>query len=147
MLQPLNLEGYSRKVPWCGPSAVSILTGLPLKQITADFAYATDCRYNDIEGVWAEQALLVLHKYGYTHKQIDVVGRFRDTVCGPTLIRFWREQEGIEKVLPCLIEVDGHLLTSHMGFACDNWTKTPVPQIRFPKPNRLVKAAWIITKR
>lgn len=146
MLHKLNLEGFGGGTKWCGPSAVSILTGRPLAHTTAMLAYAEDIPYDEVGGVWREDAVLMLHTLGYRCVPIDVVSRFSDTECGPTLKRFWEERRMDEVVNPLLIEIHGHLLTSHYGFAADNWTGGPVPLAQFPKQRRLVKWAGIVTK-
>lgn len=146
MTHPLNTEGYSRGDVWCVPSAVSLLTGKLLVETAQRLASIRDQRYADLEGVWTEEAVLLLYEYGYRATAVPVVERFKDTVCGPTLRRFMEERQPMEVVNPLLIELDTHVVVSHFSFLFDNWVPKGAQIESFPKPTRLVKAAWIITK-
>lgn len=133
MLSRVDTKGYTKPTVWCGPSAVSILTGRPLVETTSRLAVAGGISYKQLDGVWSEDCLLVLHDYGFSHQEIPVVG-------SPRLSTFMRTP----RPFPMLIELPGHLITAHFGYCADNWTMKPVPFADFPKPNRRVIAAWSI---
>lgn len=146
MLHALNKDGFTGKHAWCGPSAISILTGAPLAATTAMAAYADDVRYEEVEGMWREDCVLMLHRLGYRCAPVNLMQRYSDTECGPTLQRFIDTRTVEELTTPMLVELHGHFITMHYGFGCDNWTETPVPLREFPKRRRLVKWAALVTR-
>lgn len=142
----LDETGYSPDIQWCGPSAVAMLAGIPLKDAHARLCRIRGERYAELEGSWIEEQILALHELGFRSRQVDLLSRYPDVPYGPTLKRYFRERPASEKVMPTLIWVDGHVLTGHYEMAGDNWTKRMVPWTQFPKLGRLVKAAFIIEK-
>lgn len=147
MLHKLDMTGYTKPVAWCVPSAVSILTGSPLTDTTSLLCRLSQVTYKDLEGVDVQDALLALHQFGYGHKAVPLYERYGDTLThGPTLRRFLRERTPLEKMTPMLVCLPEHVIVCHMGFACDNWTKRPVPVGDFPKLGRLVSEAYLIHK-
>ena len=83
---------------------------------------------------------------------MKILNKLKDVLDGNTLLppstadSKMLTQTNSEKVLPTLVWVDGHVLTSHFDMAGDNWTKRMVPWTRFPKLGRLVKGVFIIEK-
>lgn len=131
------LHSLSPDARWCGPSAVSILTGEPYSQVMPSFRRMQ--QIDDVEGVWPEETQLALLERGYQAKPIELprLMRLRTFLAG-------RTPEQV--VTPLLIWVHKHMLTAHYGFAADNWTKRPVPIAEFPKLNRLVYGAYLIRR-
>lgn len=146
LLKPLDKTGYTKDVEWCGPSAISILAGRPLAETTSALSKLREESYSELDGVWPQEVVLILSQYGYKSKPLPLMERYPDTPYGPTLKRFLNERQGMELVMPLLIEVQNHLLVAHMGFAADNWTKKPVPIKSFPKLGRLVKSVYMVSK-
>ena len=148
MIKPYDLTGYTKAKRWCGPSAVALLTGAPLAHTTARSAAMTGTPYAEVEGVWPEEAVLLLHELGYKAVPVDLVARYPDAPYGPTLKRYMAERRTYdpwEEYHPTLIEVHGHLLCGHYGMLFDNGTPKGAPVAFFPKTGRLVKRAWIVT--
>jgi hypothetical protein len=146
MLHSINAEGYSKATQWCGPGALSSLTGLPIRESTELLCRIHGGTYEEFEGCWVEDVILALHELGYKAKQVDIMARYPKLTHGPTLQRFLSERRVDECVNPLLIEISGHFVSSHFGYASDNWTGRPVPIQKFPKLGRLVKDAYIVTK-
>ena len=146
VMKPIDRTDYTPKIAWCGPSAVSILTGISLVRATELMTRIHGSTYDELQGVWPEDVILALRELGYTVEPVDIVGRYPELTHGPTLERFLRERHAGEYMSPLLVEVDGHLLTAHMAWACDNWVNKPVPIERFPKRGRLVKGAWQVRR-
>ena len=146
-IKAIDSTGYSKPTQWCVPSAVAMLTGLPLREATQLLARIRQQPYQELEGVWLEEAVIALNELGYRSTPIDIAGRFSDTTHGPTLRRFMNNRLPQEVTNPVLIGLDGHVVVSHWGLLGDNSTEgRMVATSRFPKPNRLVKEAFIITK-
>lgn len=142
MLHELDETGHTVGQKWCGPAALSILTGVPLRDTKALAARVAGETYTSIEGMWEEEMVLALHQLGYGSRKIPVYERYHKTTpCGPTLRRFLREREPLETVQPMLIAVEGHFLCAHMHYLADNSTGRPVRAECFPKQGRLVKWA------
>lgn len=146
MLSPLDTTGYSKQTKWCVPSAVAIIAGIPLREATQMLARIHNQTYAELEVAWAEDAILALHALGFKATPVPIMTMFPDTTHGPTLKRFMAERTPDMFMNMMFIEVSGHVLTSHMGFAADNWTENVVSFNQFPKPHRLVKRAWIVNK-
>lgn len=144
MLHKIDTTGYSKATQWCGPGAVASLTGLPIRESTQLLCRIHGGSYEAFEGCWTEDVILALHELGYRAKEIDIISRYPNLTHGPTLQRFLSERRVDECVNPLLIEISGHFVATHFGFATDNWTGRPVPIEKFPKTKRLVKRAFII---
>lgn len=122
---------------WCGPSAVSILTGVPYRDVL-------ECVGRDRTGIWTEEAILALNQWGFTAIPVDLTARYDRC---PTLERYLRERPFAERGEPLLVTLYKHLITVHMDWAADNWTKRPVPIDEFPKLRRRVEEVHIIRRR
>jgi len=146
MLRPLNKKGHTGST-WCVPSAVSMLTGQSVRESHVRAAKLQGFAVGDVEGMWHEEAQLMMFELGYRAVPVDVVGRYaKKTPCGPTLKRFLKERTPQEFATPMYITVDGHALCAHMGYVGDNKTGRPVPMDKFPKLGRLVKSAYMVTE-
>jgi hypothetical protein len=130
---------------WCAPTAIGILTGRPYTETKSRCAFISNTAYSEVEGVWTEESILALNEFGYTSIPVDLQARY-DT-SPPTLQRYMMERPFEERAEPLLVQVWGHLLTVHMNWACDNWTKKVVPFDQFPKPRRKVMSVHIIRRR
>lgn len=125
---------------WCGPSAVSILTGEPYQKVKSYFAFMRQEPYSEVQGIYIEEILLALGEYGYWAEQIPLERLM-------TLKTFMANRTFDQRANPLLIGFHKHVITTHMDWAADNWTLRPVPLDKFPKPNRRVIDAHIIRRR
>jgi hypothetical protein len=147
-LKPIDATGYSKLQQWCVPSALSIITGAPLKETTEILTRISGRSYQELEGCWMEDAVLALNEYGFTAKPINIIDRFSDTTHGPTLTRFFSERQPHEVINPLLVAVNAHAIVTHYNYIFDNSTGgLPVTPDYFPKTHRLVKEAYIIERK
>ena len=147
MLSQPNFKGWD-STAWCVPTAVAILTGAPVGHMHSRAAFIQNNPLEDVEGVWSEEAVLMLGEQGFNAKPVDLIKRYADkTPCGPTLERFMRERTREEYWTTMLVTINNHMIAVHGDYAADNWTKRIVPFVNFPKPKRLVKEAWLVTER
>jgi len=147
MLHAINAEGVPLGKRWCGPGAVSALTGVPLKDTTAKLSFIAGQRYDEAKEFWTEDVILALNDLGYRANEINLRGRYPKLRAGPTLHRFFAERSAYETAMPMLVVLHKHFLTAHWGYACDNWTMRPVHISDFPKLNRFVTHAFIISPK
>lgn len=148
-LHPIDVASWQKngQKAWCGPSALSALTGMSLASAHSQFAFIGSKAITDVKGTFVQDMLLLLSDAGYNTTPVDLT-RWNDTTAGPTLRRFFRELTPMERMQPILVVTETHFLCTHMGFAVDAWTGgKPVPCEEFPKLRRYVEDAYIVTKR
>lgn len=143
MLHTLNLDGWERTA-WCVPSAIAMLTGAPVGHMHVRAAFMQNKSLTAVQGVFCEEAVLLLREQGYKATPIDLVARYSNA---PTIQRFFKDRTPYEFCMPIMFATADHMMTCHMGFAGDNWTKKPVPISLFPKLRRLVTNAWIVSEK
>lgn len=143
MLKPLNLEGWNTTA-WCVPSAVAMVTGASVLHMHSRAAFIKSCSMKKVDGLYDEEAILLLREQGYGVSHIDLPERYQKP---PTIQRFLEERTPYEKAMPVMFTTVDHIMCAQYGFAGDNWTKKPVPISEFPKLKRKVCSAWIVTKK
>ena len=143
MLNAQKTENWKSQA-WCGPSALSILTGMDLGVAHSRAAFINDKMIKDVEGVYTEDLLILLGEQGKKTIRVDLKSRFPDLMCGPTISRFMASRKPDEYMQPMLLVLPDHFVTAHMNWMCDNWTKKPVPVKDFPKLGRIVVDAYIV---
>jgi hypothetical protein len=143
MLHKIDTTGWENNIAWCGPSAVSTLTGASLMHTHSRAAFYRNQSIGEVKALHVKELILMLREYGLGAKQIDLKERFKRQ---PTLGTFMSKRTPYEKAMPVLISLTSHFVCAQYGFACDNWTLNPVPFEEFPKPRRLVNSAWIVVK-
>lgn len=147
-IRPIDATGYSKGIQWCGPAALAMITGQHLRDATQHFTRIRQEPYSELEGVWTEDMVIALNELGYTATPIDLLRRFDDTACGPTLKRFMNSRMPQEISNPLLIVVNTHFVVSHWGLIGDNSTGGKmIPSSQFPRTGRLVKEAYVIQRR
>lgn len=147
MLHKVDFAKFSG-VPYCVPTSISFLTGVPLTHSHSRAAFIQDIKLKDVKGVYMAEALLMLREQGYKGEQIDLASRYSDA---PLLKRFLDERTSYEKCMPLMIQIEDskkfcHMITAHFGFAADNHTMKPVPISQFPHLKKYVTGAWIVSK-
>jgi len=144
MLRPIDRNAY-KGTAWCVPSAISMITGISLKESHTRAAVLRNIDIEDVSGMWNQEAVLMLYEQGYKAVPVDLASRYaKKTPYGPTLKRFLEERTPMEYANMMYIAVHGHALCAHMGYVGDNSTGRPVPMNQFPKLGRLTKAAYIV---
>lgn len=149
MLYKIETRGWEANTAWCVPSAISFLTGIPLIHSHSRAAFIQDKKLNDVQGVYAAEALLMLREQGYKGEQISLNTRYGNKP--PTLLRFLNDRTSFEKCMPLMIQIEDskdfcHMVTAHFDFAADNHTMKPVPIKKFPHLRKYVTGAWVVSK-
>lgn len=144
MLNALNLEGWNATA-WCVPSAVSIITGIPVGFMHMRAAFHQSLSLNKVKGLFDEEAILLFGEQGYRLHQIDLNSRYDGKP--PTIQRFLKDRTPYEFCMPIYFTTVDHAMTCHMGYAADNWTKKPVPISEFPKLHRKVCTAYVVCQK
>lgn len=129
---------------WCGPSALTLLTGVPYPQTKSLLSFIREEKYSEFDEVHDSEMILALNNMGYGTAQIDLRDRYSQA---PTLQRYMRERPISEKVEPTLISIYKHMVVGHFDYLADNWQPKPTHFTDFPKPRRLVESVFIIRKR
>jgi len=128
------------KRPYCGPRAISILTGVPtsraefmIRRIRRGYRNAAG-RQLPIKGTYTGEVRKVLKRLGCK------VEDFKTTE--PTVIRFAAD---VQHAGTFLVNVTGHYLVVDAGMIADGSTDMkPVPAAEFRKPAWRVQRAWRI---
>lgn len=140
--------GYNKPDQWCVPTAVALITGVPVIEAASILARIAGKPLAETEGHWGEEALLAFGELGFRATAVDIPGRYPERPYGPTLKRYMRERrDTAERFYPTYIRVDGHALVAHMDHCFDNAVQSGAHHTAFPKPNRLVKSVHIVTPR
>lgn len=136
LFEPINDKG---RTPYCGPSAISILTGVPISR--AEFSIRRRRRggYRDaagrrrpIKGAYNSEVIKCLRLLGCKVKRVKTAE--------PTLARF---VEDTRHAGVFLVNVTHHYVVTHAGMIADNGTGLkPQPFADFRKPLWRVTAAW-----
>lgn len=142
MLYKLQTQDWDYTM-YCVPTAISFLTGAPVGHMHSRAAFMQNKARKEVQGVYLEEAVLLLREQGYKAIPIDMESRWGTP---PTIRRFLDERTSYEKVMPIMFATPDHMITAHYGYAADNWTKKPVRIEDFPKLGRKVVAAWVVTK-
>jgi hypothetical protein len=120
---------------WCGPSAVSVITGLPYID---SLNLMKDRRGNTraLKGTSNNEVRAALLRRGY----VLAFSPLPDDK--PTLARWLRERPKEKVREMALLVVSNHYIVVHGRKACDGWTKSPVFTSEFPKRRRRVEKVW-----
>lgn len=141
-LNTLRAENWD-KTKWCGPTALSIITGRTLKYCHNKLARLEFKKPRYLKGVSNYSMLCALSNMGYKHERVQVIpGR-------TTLRRYVEEIQSTDEFRSVmLINVTSHYVVLHKGMVADNrndGTATPVRNHHAWR--KQIKRAWIIRKR
>lgn len=148
MLHAIDSRGWETSKAWCVPTAISFLTGVPLIHSHSRAAFLQGIAMKSVEGVYADEALLLLREQGYKGEQVKLSERYFDA---PTLRRFLKERSPYEMCMPMMIQIEDsnkfcHMVSAHFNYAADNHTMKPVQIDRFPHLRKYVTGAWVVSK-
>jgi hypothetical protein len=144
MLAKLDFSGWENNTPWCVPTAVSLVSGVPVAHMHSRAAFIQNKAIMDVKGVFWEEAILMLREQGYKASMIDIAGRFNGKP--PTIRSFLASRTKYEYCMPIMFSTMTHMMAAQYGFVADNWTKKAVPIEEFPKLSREVTTAYIVMK-
>jgi len=158
----LNTLKTSGKHPmWCGPSALSIITGRTVNycaQLIADQRnswgwYKGKGTGKQVKGVANNEMLRAFRKMGYDMKRVKIPRHHhRHQVMSinpapfvmPTLHRYMRERGGEQWKGVMLINVTDHYVVAHRDMICDN--RTPAHYTKHRCRRQKIQKAWLITR-
>lgn len=143
MLHSVDFSKW-KTTPWCGPTALSFLTGVPLVHSHSRLAWMKDLPLTKVEGARVSEFILMLREQGYFAKQIDVLKGGNHY---PAIKRFMQERTPYEKAMPVLIVLRNHYVSAHFDYLADNWTKKPTLVHDFPMLGRVVESAFVVSKK
>lgn len=141
MLKSLDFSGWN-STAWCVPSAISMITGIPVAFMHMRAAFHQELSLKKVKGIHDEEAILLLGEQGYRVQQIDLNSRYDGQP--PTIQKFFTDRTPYEFCMPIYFTTVNHAMACHMGYAGDNWTKKPVPISKFPKLRRKVCSAYVV---
>lgn len=128
--------------PYCGPTAISLLTGVPLSRIEEMLRRKRRGGYRDalgrkiaIKGTYTWEVVRVLKRLGCKVEELNLYTK--------TFGQFCRDTQHLASTF--LVEVTGHFMVSQQGLIADNANQTPVPVEGYRRATRRVKKAWKIT--
>lgn len=128
--------------PYCGPVAISALTGVPISRIEKMLRRCRSDRGRDarghkiaVRGTWTAQVLTVL-------RRLDCFVE-RRAVTGSTFAAFVRDTEFVKGAF--LVHVSGHWMTCAGGMYCDTSSLDgPKPIADYHKPARRVRNVFFV---
>ena len=144
MLKALDFSGWN-SAAWCVPSAISMITGIPVAFMHMRAAFHRQISLKEVEGLYCEEAILLLGEQGYRVHQIDLDARYGGNP--PTIQKFLKDRTPYEFCMPIYFTTVDHAMVCHMGYAGDNWTKKPVPIADFPMLRRKVCTAFVVMEK
>lgn len=129
-----NPPPRNERVTWCGPSALSIITGEDYE--TCRKAIAATQGNRPVMRVHNWQMIRVLHEWGFNTVSINYFGN------EPTLAAWMREREPAEINALFLVQITGHYVVVQGRKACDSKTKEPVFLSKMPGRRARVEKVW-----
>lgn len=134
---------------WCGPAAISAVTGAPTSQIVALAKKFTGRQV--IKGMNVYTLRQVLNALGYRTEEAYSALRAWTFERGsdlrdPTLAKWTRENREKFSRLPCIVMTTSHYVTVKGRSFIDNHTKKPVPLSKAPWRRARVAQAWQVQK-
>lgn len=134
---------------WCGPGALSILTGNRVEYCAGKVAKLRNkgrlkswWSARRVKGVGNFEMRYVLDHMGY-----EAI-RLHDHDCkGKTLQGWINTYSSKHHRAICLVNVTDHYVVSHLGHINDNRSKRPCPVKEHSSKRRLIECAWIVRKR
>lgn len=159
----LNTLKTSGKHPmWCGPSALSIITGRTVNycaQLIADERnrhsnwYKGKGTSKQVKGTYNSEIRAALKTMGFEMVQVSIpMHHHRHQVMSinpapfvmPTLHRYMRERGGEQWKGVMLINVTDHYVVAHRDQICDN--RTPAHYTKHHTRGKKIEKAWLIKR-
>lgn len=141
MIYEPNIDVKRGRGPYCGPTAIALLTGEPISRIEKMIRRKRGGGYRDSTGrkmpikvTYSWEVIKVLAQLGC---RVDLP---KKGVKGETL------NAVVNECLPAtgayLIEVTGHFMVASGGMIADTTHKTPIPISEYRRKSRRVQRVW-----
>jgi hypothetical protein len=141
-------KGFEKRIHWCGPAALALITGRTLKHCHRLLAQIRGIDQRYLKGVQNYEMKRALTRMGYSKKGIAIPLREgKKSMHMPTL-RQWIEEDMKTKHWRgvVLVNVTNHYVVAHRGLVADNQWQKPVPPVVHPAGRKRIEQAWLITK-
>jgi len=147
-LNTLNAKGFT-KIPWCGPSALAIITGRTLSYCHNKLARLRGIAPRYLRRVSNRQMRNALAEMGYEMENVNIPLREgQRTMHMPTLKSYiMNEQTTADMRSVLLINVTDHYVVAQGGKIADNQCPNPIDVIAHHSSNKRIYLAWRVTKR
>ena len=146
MIYEPNIDVKRDRGPYCGPTAIALLTGEPISRIEQMIRRKRRGGYRDssgrkmpIKGTYPWEVIYVLARLG-CRVELPKKG-----VRGETLNNVVNEHLPSTGVY--LIEVTGHFMVASGGMIADTTHKTPIPISTYRRKSRRVQQVWKVTAK
>lgn len=130
---------------WCGPAAISAVTGLPTSVIRDAVQLIRQDR-RPVQGMNRHLLIKTLAHLGFGAEHFWADYWFPDRR-KPTLVQFQEHFRDHLDRMPVIVNITGHFVTLQGDLFVDAWTKKPVPFARAPFRRRKVTGAWRIFRQ
>lgn len=134
--------GHNR---YCGPAAVSIITGrtaeCAVRWMLVARGYEPGERNGGIKGSWASEVSRALHALGYT------LGMGRCVEGRPTLARWLRERTPAQRARTYLVSAGQHFLVVRGNKIACGLTGSPVNLRAYPHRRKRMQTVYPVTLR
>ncbi len=144
MLKELDFSGWEPNPSWCVPSAISMITGIPVAFMHMRAAFLQSKRLKDVKGLLPSEAVLLLSEQGWKTIPIDLFERYGSE--GTTVGNFLKNRTPYEFCMPILFMNTDHCMCAHYEYAGDNHTKKPIRIKDFHYLKTKITNAWIVYK-
>ena len=81
----IDRTDFSLETMWCGPGALAMLAGVPVRVAHEALAAAGDTTYSELTGVHTGDFLAALPTFGLQARRVDLVARYPGLTYGPLL--------------------------------------------------------------
>ena len=130
---------------WCGPAALSAVTGLPTSVIR-DAVQTVRRDRRPVQGMNRQLLVLTLTHLGFG-AELFWSDSWQPEFRKPTLVQFHKSFRHHLDRSPILINVTGHFVALQGDLFVDSWFKEPVAFCPPPVRRRRVEAAWKIFRQ
>ena len=146
MIYEPNIDVKRGSGPYCGPTAIALITGEPISRIEKMIRRKRRGGFRDstgrkmpIKGTYPWEIIKVLAALGC---RVDLPTK---GVKGETLNNVVNEH--IPAAGTFLIEVTGHFMVASGGMIADTTHKTPIPISTYRRKSRRVQQVWRVTAK
>lgn len=132
-------KGFEKRIHWCGPAALALITGRTLKHCHRLLAQIRGIDQRYLKGVQNWEMLRALKEMGFDVTEVSYPGKavtLRQYIDEVQRTKHFRET--------CLLEITGHYVVAHRGLVADNHWHDPVPPIVHQWHRRLVRRVWVV---
>lgn len=130
---------------WCGPAALSAITGLTTSQVNTAIQFAREDWFTPVEGIDILTLVIAARRLGYSLKCVWTCHDRRGVL--PSLDIFTRKHAHLWRKNPVVIRLlPGHYVMLEGNSFLDAHVPGPVPIRSAPGRNRRVASAWLVDK-